>query len=453
MTKQRGFTLVEILIALALVGILSIVAINTLRSRDLKEEYTAKRDKAVMNIQGVVKEAMFDGARIQLSSYDDVKDNVLKRLKASMSGDRVLMRDGTVFTVTAIPDSYYVAEFVIDTNGDISPNKEGYDIYKYKLDANGNMIPSSNAIDTPLIPDNGNSTPGNNSDNNNNGDINPPPTTKPDKEDKPVICAPNEIKIGNYCYSLPEPDPTPTPPKEPDPEPEPEPIPAPQPEPEPEPEPDPIIPDNNTGGINTDDGESGGVGGSSTTLPGMESDNTYIGYFSLFSTRDGKDYCFKCDFSYWYHLDKSAKVQIIVDTVVNGQQITISQDLKVTKVAGKGLGEFSTDSPHPKYWLVDPEDFDNRDPALTMYIIINGNLLITDPNKQSASIKYPGCTDFVAYMTPNGEYVPITQNGYTTIASNNVPYKEFFGKYENSITFPTMESSKNIPQRVKDLIK
>ena len=125
MTKQRGFTLVEILIALALVGILSIVAINTLRSRDLKEEYTAKRDKAVMNIQGVVKEAMFDGARIQLSSYDDVKDNVLKRLKASMSGDRVLMRDGTVFTVTAIPDSYYVAEFVIDTNGDISPNKEG----------------------------------------------------------------------------------------------------------------------------------------------------------------------------------------------------------------------------------------------------------------------------------------------------------------------------------------
>ena len=151
MKKQRGFTLVEILIALALVGILSIVAINTLRSRDLKEEYTAKRDKAVMNIQGVVKEAMFDGACIQLSSYDDVKDNVLKRLKANVSGNDVLMRDGTVFTVSAITDSYYVAEFVIDTNGDVSPNKEGYDIYKYKLDANGNMIPSSDAIDVPLL--------------------------------------------------------------------------------------------------------------------------------------------------------------------------------------------------------------------------------------------------------------------------------------------------------------
>ena len=43
MKRRNGFTLTEILIALVLVGVLSAVVINTLRSRDMSEEFTAKR--------------------------------------------------------------------------------------------------------------------------------------------------------------------------------------------------------------------------------------------------------------------------------------------------------------------------------------------------------------------------------------------------------------------------
>ena len=68
MKRRNGFTLTEILIALAIVGVLSAVAINTLRTRDMSEEYTAKRDKAIMNIEGVVHQAMFDLKKDELTS-------------------------------------------------------------------------------------------------------------------------------------------------------------------------------------------------------------------------------------------------------------------------------------------------------------------------------------------------------------------------------------------------
>ena len=58
MLKKKGFTLMEVLIALALVGVLSAVAIGVFKQRDNTTEYTSMRDKAVMNMQGVVKEGM-----------------------------------------------------------------------------------------------------------------------------------------------------------------------------------------------------------------------------------------------------------------------------------------------------------------------------------------------------------------------------------------------------------
>ena len=143
--RKKGFTLTEILIALAIVGVLSAVAINTLRTRDMSEEYTAKRDKAVMNIQGSIREAMFNDSRMELASYDDVKDNVIKRLSFKQDGDEITMRDGTVFTVNTTDEDidmdFYIAKVVIDVNGSALPNNDGVDKYTYKLDKNGNLMP------------------------------------------------------------------------------------------------------------------------------------------------------------------------------------------------------------------------------------------------------------------------------------------------------------------------
>ena len=155
MKKRNGFTLVEILISLALVGVLSVAAIHTLRTRDMSEEYTAKRDKAVMNIQGVIKNTMFNDRIEQLASYEDIKGKVNERLGASVNGNNVLMRDGTEYTINTITSnsSPYVAEIRIDTNGEKSlPNTMGLDQYTYKVDLGGNLILDTNANGSKVYP-------------------------------------------------------------------------------------------------------------------------------------------------------------------------------------------------------------------------------------------------------------------------------------------------------------
>ena len=134
MKRRNGFTLTEILIALAIVGVLSAVAINTLRTRDMSEEYTAKRDKAIMNIEGVVHQAMFDLKKDELTSLDQEVVNAIKeKLEANTNGDYSVMRDGTAYTIKAADgNDGYIADLVIDVNGDVAPNAENQDLYNYQ---------------------------------------------------------------------------------------------------------------------------------------------------------------------------------------------------------------------------------------------------------------------------------------------------------------------------------
>ena len=48
--KRTAFTLAEVLIALGLVGILSAVAIQTMKHNDHKSEFDALKNKSTMNI-------------------------------------------------------------------------------------------------------------------------------------------------------------------------------------------------------------------------------------------------------------------------------------------------------------------------------------------------------------------------------------------------------------------
>ena len=229
MKRQNGFTLVEVLIALALVGVLSVVAINTLRTRDMSEEYTAKRDKAAMNIEGTVHQIMFDNRQDEIISFDDSFINkVNEHLKAGTSEIGPLMRDGSAYAITAVNEGDYVANLTIDVNGDIAPNSDNQDIYHYKVTKNGNLLLTSIAPEYVAPEPEPEPTP----------EPDPEPVPPPKKDDdKPVVCGSGQIKIGNSCFTLPKPKPDPKP--DPKPQPQPEPEPDPQPEPVPEPKPDP----------------------------------------------------------------------------------------------------------------------------------------------------------------------------------------------------------------------
>ena len=187
MKKQNGFTLVEILISLALVGVLSVVAINTLKTRDMSEEFTAKRDKAAMNIEGVIHQAMFDQKKDELVSIGDVTGFVNEKLSAGGGG---VMRDGAVYAISAISEGDYIAELTIDVNGDIVPNAENQDQFKYKINKFGNLILAS------IAPE-GATEPGGNE----------PPVTPPEEPDDEEPCPEGTHDEGGTCVPDEEPGP------------------------------------------------------------------------------------------------------------------------------------------------------------------------------------------------------------------------------------------------------
>ncbi len=158
MKKQNGFTLVEVLISLALVGVLSVVAIQTLRTRDMSEEFTAKRDKAAMNIEGVIHQAMFEQKREELGSVGDIQGFINEKLQAGSGNGYSLMRDGTAYSFSSNGDGDYAGELTLDVNGSIAPNVAGEDIYKYKINSRGNLILANNteSDNTPPADDTGN---------------------------------------------------------------------------------------------------------------------------------------------------------------------------------------------------------------------------------------------------------------------------------------------------------
>ena len=187
MERKNGFTLVEILISLALIGVLSVVAINTLKSRDMSEEFTAKRDKAAMNIEGVIHQAMFEQKREELTSIGEVQGFINEKLQAGSGGGYSLMRDGAGYAIAAGGGDGYVGELTIDVNGDIVPNVEGEDIYKYKITPNGNLLLAT------IAPEGGNG----------GGGGEPQPSQPQEQPDEPEECGADEVLVNGKCEPKP----------------------------------------------------------------------------------------------------------------------------------------------------------------------------------------------------------------------------------------------------------
>lgn len=167
MLKKKGFTLMEVLIALALVGVLSAVAIGVFKQRDNTTEYTSMRDKAVMNMQGVVKEGMVLDRTDSLDDHVAAWNRVVDKLgMVPLPDGSHATRDGVVFSATANTDpekSGYIAKVEMDVNGDKLPNMDDIDKYTYYLDRWGNLVPSA-------LADKGSSSPSGDGGNGNGGD-------------------------------------------------------------------------------------------------------------------------------------------------------------------------------------------------------------------------------------------------------------------------------------------
>ena len=134
MSKQRGFSLVEVLLALALIGVISVVSIRILSNRDNMLEFTAKRDKVLANMQGIAKERMFN-LNVDEIDYNELS-NALNTFKTNNGGTR----DKASFEISEGTGNY-IATVKIDVNGsDIFPNETGRDIYTYYVDRYGNFV-------------------------------------------------------------------------------------------------------------------------------------------------------------------------------------------------------------------------------------------------------------------------------------------------------------------------
>ena len=82
--KRVAFTLAEVLIALALIGILSAVAIQTMQQNDHKAEFDALKKKSVTNIQGSMRLALYEAKSSEIyagenGNITELWNNVLKK--------------------------------------------------------------------------------------------------------------------------------------------------------------------------------------------------------------------------------------------------------------------------------------------------------------------------------------------------------------------------------------
>ena len=158
MKKKRAFTLAEILIALALIGILSSVAIQTMRHRDSEDEYSALRGKSVINIQATMHQALFDqkAAEIYEDNGQTLWNDVVNRLDSRGTYSGTIDGDGTPYTFHGMRDGAYFAytkydggqgssvryKISIDINGQTPPNKLGKDQVIWFMDKFGGMTPT-----------------------------------------------------------------------------------------------------------------------------------------------------------------------------------------------------------------------------------------------------------------------------------------------------------------------
>ena len=137
--KKLGFTLAEVLIALAIVGVVAAITLPTLTSSTKKETNAAKVQVAVSDLENafttmLAQEAAVDLEETSLAETDKMIDNLSNYIKLTkVDGNHFKLKGGA--TVECEGAVYYEDMVCsIDVNGhDVGPNKTDFDRYLYKI--------------------------------------------------------------------------------------------------------------------------------------------------------------------------------------------------------------------------------------------------------------------------------------------------------------------------------
>ena len=148
--KKFGFTLAEILIALAIVGIVAAITLPTLTTSTKKETNMAKAKVTVSDLENafslmIASEGVQDLEEAKICDGGNLYNELSKYVKVSTadsaieSGTGFKMKNGAIVSIKikSTTSTTEVADINIDVNGTDNPNKDGLDQFDYVLDAYG----------------------------------------------------------------------------------------------------------------------------------------------------------------------------------------------------------------------------------------------------------------------------------------------------------------------------
>ncbi len=175
MKKQKAFTLAEVLITLAIIGVIAAITIPTLVMNGRKSSYSTAVRKFYSNLTDAVEKYMVEGEYVNMRrspmEQDDyeaaqqaanqfIRDNfaVVKECKnfnndgcfadtyksidgnSSIEGralgrDSMVLKDGSTVSIGSLGD--YPLEVHFDVNGKKGPNIAGYDLWTMYIYYNG----------------------------------------------------------------------------------------------------------------------------------------------------------------------------------------------------------------------------------------------------------------------------------------------------------------------------
>ena len=141
--KKLGFTLAEVLIALAIVGVVAAITLPTLTSSTKKETNAAKVQVAVSDLENAFTTMLAQEAAVDLDEATIADGNLIDTLsnyiKISPNSDNTIFVMKNGIEVKPEADTFeHDMLFTIDVNGfDKVPNTENIDQFAYYLKRTG----------------------------------------------------------------------------------------------------------------------------------------------------------------------------------------------------------------------------------------------------------------------------------------------------------------------------
>lgn len=173
--KKLGFTLVEILVALGIIGVIAAITLPTLMNNTMSAQIGPKLAKAVAAFEQANAELMRENSIEYLSeeydSFEDYQNDITRYLKATQTNASqvwnatsssnscvatpslyqigLLAKDGVEYALyydpterrDVPPHQASLAAVIIDINGSSGPNRAGTDLFSFAMYEDGTLKP------------------------------------------------------------------------------------------------------------------------------------------------------------------------------------------------------------------------------------------------------------------------------------------------------------------------